>query len=73
MIKYFLILNIFRLSNHKQRQQITLSPDEHSEYFWCPFSKVKELLAFSNQKETLMHIEEYYVKKKPNEASLVIL
>ncbi len=55
------------------RQDITLSANEHSEYCWCPISSAGDLLAFSTQKETLIHIEEYYIKNKPSESSLVTL
>lgn len=55
------------------RQEIILCPSEHVEYQWCSIDKAGDLIAFSTQKETLFHISEYYLKKKPNEASLVIL
>ena len=58
------------------RTKVTLSPKEHSEFLWCSFAKARELLAFASQKETLAHLNEFYIKEAPlgaNQASLVQL
>jgi|JI9StandDraft_1071089.scaffolds.fasta_scaffold03900_5 dATP pyrophosphohydrolase len=54
-------------------EKIILSPREHVEYCWCSFEEAFELLAFSTQKETLVHINQFYIDNKPNQASLVVL
>ncbi|MBX9922987.1 MAG: NUDIX domain-containing protein [Rhabdochlamydiaceae bacterium] len=63
--------NFFVNLDHKEN--ITLAPKEHSEHLWCSFAKARELLAFSTQKETLLHLEEYYKDIKSNNASLLFL
>jgi len=59
-----------------QRTEITLSPKEHSEFRWCSFAKARELLAFASQRETLAHLNEFYIKDvspNANQASLLQL
>jgi 8-oxo-dGTP diphosphatase len=63
--------NFFVELNHSH--PITLEPKEHSQYLWCSFEKAKELLAFSSQKETLLHVEKYYLDTTSNQASLLFL
>lgn len=63
--------NFLALLDHTQT--ITLAPKEHSNHLWCSFAKARDLLAFSSQKEILLHIEKYYMDIDSNKASLLLL
>lgn len=54
-------------------EKITLFPKEHVEYQWCSFEDATTKLAFSNQKETLAHIWQYFIKTKPSDLALIRL
>ncbi|MGD2169540.1 MAG: NUDIX domain-containing protein [Chlamydiota bacterium] len=63
--------NFLVFADHNQK--ITLSPNEHDDYIWCSIKEAKDLIAFASQKETLNHINKYYLSQNPDNASLVTL
>ncbi|HEV3269155.1 MAG TPA: NUDIX domain-containing protein [Candidatus Rhabdochlamydia sp.] len=56
-----------------QNQNVTLSPHEHDEYKWLDIPEALSLLEFSGQRAALIHIEEQFIKKKPNKIFLLDL
>jgi dihydroneopterin triphosphate diphosphatase len=56
-----------------QEQNVILSPQEHDEYKWLSISDALALLEFSGQRAALIHIEEQFIKKLPNERFLLNL
>jgi dATP pyrophosphohydrolase len=54
-----------------QEQDVTLSPYEHSDYNWLSIEEALSLLEFSGQRAALIHIEEQFIKKTPNERFLL--
>jgi len=56
-----------------QEQTVILSPEEHDKYQWLSIPDALSLLEFSGQRAALIHIEEQFIKKTPNERFLLKL
>lgn len=56
-----------------QSQDVILSPYEHDKYKWLAIPEALSILEFSGQRAALIHIEEQFVKKTPNERFLIPL
>lgn len=56
-----------------QEQDVILSPHEHDAYSWLSIPKALSMLEFSGQRAALVHIEEQFIKKTPNERFLISL
>jgi dATP pyrophosphohydrolase len=54
-----------------QDQEITLSPEEHDEFKWVTFPEALSLLEFSGQRASLVHINDQFIKKMPNNLFLL--
>ncbi|MCI0382405.1 MAG: NUDIX domain-containing protein [Chlamydiae bacterium] len=54
-----------------QEQSVILSPQEHDEYKWLSIPDALSLLEFSGQRAALIHIEDQFIKKLPNERFLL--
>lgn len=52
-------------------QEVKLSPKEHDDYQWLSRQDALSLLEFSSQREALLHIEEQFIKKSPNNRFLI--
>lgn len=56
-----------------QEQNVTLSPQEHDDYKWLSIPEALSLLEFSGQRAALMHIEDQFIKRPPNNRFLLNL
>lgn len=54
-----------------QEQKVVLSPHEHDQYKWLDIPQAISILEFSGQRSALLHIEEQFIKKSPNERFLL--
>jgi dATP pyrophosphohydrolase len=52
-------------------QEVKLSSAEHDQYKWLDFDEALNHLSFFGQITGLRHIEEYFVRKKPNKHLLL--